>query len=334
MISWWRHLPTGNYFGVLANANGDILPGHEVQNSMPRTEDQLRRQFPQNWITTKVEQINRLQFDIERPTESWVDGNVYAILLADANQQMRRDQLLDREGLMNIPGEDEDEKPKSTKWVELETTSIPPREQPRFWIPYQTGEEICMRLLNSIICVHSKPFQVHRVEARANNRDWLMYLLDGDGGRFTLPYSSPAVDLRSPDPGYGVNREGLVSYLVRRPERVQRQGMCTENTLRKNVGKKAWTGLGSQQEILHYLTGRKTRPVTEAILATMQNGLLNNVLLSPKVALVNKVPGIVAEYKGRILGRVYTHDKHVSLSDEDKNMSHINRDLQAVHLEV
>lgn len=333
MITWWHSNREGTYFGILGDENGAIIPGHEVNHATFRTREQIRRQFPEDWIVEKEESIHRYRFDTDRPQQTWADLAVYTELMANAQQQIARDNIIRRqEGLAQIPGEEEEDKPKSSKWLDLDASKIPPREQPRFWIPYQTGEEITMRLQNSIICVHSRAMQVHRVEARANERDWLLYLLDGESGRYILPYNDPAVDLRSPEPGYGVNKEGVVSYLVRRPERMQRQGMCTENTLRKNVGKKTWSTLSSQQEILHYLGSRKTRPMTKAIQETMEEGLLHNVLLSPKVALVNKTSGIYVEYKGRNLGRV--RDQGVILSDEDKGMSHIRRDLEAVHLEA
>lgn len=332
MIKWFRSIRQGIFFGVLADDAGIIYPGHELaeNTAQPRTDAQLRNQFSADWHQQQEINIQRYGFDVDRPAETWVNQAAYANLMRDAQAIIARDNLLNRDGLRQIPAEEDEPVKKETRWLPMDTTGIPERGTPRFWIPYQSGDEIVMRLQNSIISVKSKPVHVHRVENVGN--EFCLYLLDGEGGRFTLSYNDPAVDLRSPSPGYGVSKDGIVSYLVRRPERVQRQGMCTENTLKKTAGRKAWTVLQSQQEILQHLFGRKSRVVTKAILETMEEGLLHNVLLSPKVALVGKQSGIYAEYKGRTLGRV--RGQGVVLSDEDAGMSHIRADLQAVHLEA
>lgn len=313
----------------------NLHPNFFVVNATQISTEDVARRLGAGWLDRKMEIIRQWGIDPSRPRSTYLPAYQEEAMVSARNigQLLERQRNQPREGLQGINLEEEEDKPKkSRKRKELKVSEIPEREDNLrpFKLPYQTFDEINMRLHDTIIGVKSKPFLVTRLEPDAG--DYTLQLQDVERDTYTVPYSLPELDCRTPELGYGVAQDGMIQYVIRRPERAQTQGISSTNALKKRVGMNSWQIFQRREELLHLLSNRPKRVITPGILETMKEGLIPYIFLSKKIVLVTKKTGITAEYRGRFLGHV--KDNIVLLSDDDQDMSHIKNDLREVGLEV
>lgn len=332
MIRWWRSSRDADRGFIFGTAFDEDVPG--VVNAVEITATEATNNLGESWVRDKSDILTEWGIDPLRLQTSFSSPEAldrFATRVRVYTAQRNADRFLRNNGEINLE-EQEAVPEKKDKWRPLNPDLIPPldADEPPFKMPYQALEEVQLRLNQSVILVKSQPFYVNSVEPEKG--DFMLHLSDAKKGQFKLPYSCPDLSLRSPPPGYVVSQDGVVSYFVRVPERVQKQGCAPENTKRKKIGESTWGSFSGAGDILNSLSGRKPRVYTRAIHAHMQDGLIKAAFLTKNVALFAKDEDVLCEYKGRKLG--YVRDGYVALPGSDRGMSFIVRDLRQANLEV
>lgn len=184
---------------------------------------------------------------------------------------------------------------------------------PPFHLPYETVEEIQMRLMGTIILIKNNPFYVENV-IRKNN-DYHLVVSNEEEERTIVKYNQGQLDLRSPEPGY-INTEGGSYYFVRPPNRQQRQGIIYNQIFLKKIGSEEMFSPHNKNAVMIGLKFRDVQPWTSELCNLLQRRIISNMRLSNSIAIYIDHRKIKSEYKGRFLGEV--HDDTILLDDRDR----------------
>lgn len=198
-----------------------------------------------------------------------------------------------------------------------------------FKLPYTSVEEAQMRLVDSVIQVKGKVFQVTDL-GRHGRKDFKLFLRDENSQDTWINYMNEAVNSRSVHPGY-VHNGPTVSYLARRPERVFKQGLTHNNTVYRDVGVPQWRTFRGCQAIMQAVNTRKVRKIDDAILKHVHEGLIPAVYLNDNVAVaIGEDKKVFVEYKSRRLGEL--HENTVAVDEDDFDQSWIKQDLERANI--
>jgi hypothetical protein len=207
---------------------------------------------------------------------------------------------------------------------------------PPFKLPYDTIEEVRMRLRQTVIFIKNHPFIVHDCQTNRKNPDvdgrFKLVLEDRDLKQSIIPLDK-ATDLRGCPPSYVV-RDGQVGYLNRIPARVNTQGMTPQNTTIRRVG--TYGGLQfNLRSLVQFCAPRKAVKWSESLSELIVNDALREVRLDSNVAIFAKpsTEKLYAEYKGRRIGEI--KEQTVIPDDPDDLVQPwIVDDLRTVNLEL
>lgn len=212
---------------------------------------------------------------------------------------------------------------------DLDVKNLPPSRSklPPFKLLYSNIEEAQLRLNESIVMVRGRPFYV--TDTVREKRDFMLYVKDTRNKTFKIPYSHPDLDMRSPPPGY-IHSGPVVSFLVRKPERIYKQGLTSQTAQHKPVGTDRWKHFNSISDILRGIEGRTNRKWDGSIAKHVQEGLIHSLYLSEHIGVGRKaaLEKTFVEYKGRTLGEL--QEDTVSLDPDDFDVSWIKNDLREV----
>lgn len=230
--------------------------------------------------------------------------------------------------------------PEGQDYPELDLTGIITETDmsellPPFKIDYETIEEVKLRLNNTVILLKDKPFFVYR--ASNTRRGFMLVLEDIHGDRRNFAFSR-LQNARSARPGY-ISWKGSVCYLLRRPARINQQGMSSDNTMLVPVGQHMGKGMTIRtKDLLEVLGYRKPKKYSQRLVEDLLDHTVPAFRLSNAVAIYRRDDEkdhhrkIWVEYKGRTLAPV--KDSMVLLKDLDKSLPWIIADLAAVDIRV
>jgi hypothetical protein len=203
--------------------------------------------------------------------------------------------------------------------------------QPRFKMDYATNHDIGMRLRGTIIFVDDTPWYVRdsKEVVKDDKVDFLLILEDGQSVAHHIWYSDERIDLRNPEPQY-LTYDGRAVWMTRRPWRQQSQGVSYNNTWLRRVG----TTQIYRPDQIHALVGSlclsnhvlQWSPHFEELL--MRSQALSELRLSPTVAFFRNKEDLLAEYKGRPLGRV--QGERILIDSMDYSKKWITRDIEFI----
>lgn len=210
------------------------------------------------------------------------------------------------------------------------------KELTKFCLPYETNEELRLRLLNTVILVNQKPYEIHGVDY-IKKKSFMLYLTDVNrkGKELLVDFKEPnsIPDLRPPSPRY-VEYNGLVWYLVRHPARKVRQGLYPENCFLRGLDRKEFdaqqTLVLNTQEIVSALS-TQPREFNQKTLDLVRDH--TQVFVSHKVALSRqKVKDkIMVHYNGRYFGNLDGNEVH-PLDETERDIPWIRNDLNAASM--
>lgn len=223
----------------------------------------------------------------------------------------------------------------SSGWANLPdippaTTTLKRRlPQPVFKLPYETINDIRLRLLNGLVYIG--PSLYHVDEIRQYNHDgqsdYLLKVTNADGTRYKASYNSHAIDLRSPEPQYYAEQNFPV-YLLRPPYRQQHQALQLSNTVVKPVGRHSWQKPRNLASMMRGLTDECLSWAPNYADLMLKAKAFNAIRLSKDVSFFVHRDKLLAEYKGRPLGKVYDNEIHVDENDRSKPW--IKHDVETV----
>lgn len=189
---------------------------------------------------------------------------------------------------------------------------------PAYYMPYDTLDEVNLRLVQSIIRLHGQAvYIVEAIQDDGKFHLWFKKTLHGDvfkhvyeeGSGFDLsPFKSRYIDIG----GYGY-------WTYRRPIRgCYKQGACSKNTFMRMVGKERDEGLSVGNFLTACNNPLHITQVMDGIKKIRQqrdngNAFLNTAL-SPDVALFYKDKAYRVEYKGTPIG-VFDEERNVLRAD-------------------
>jgi len=181
--------------------------------------------------------------------------------------------------------------------------------KPVFFMPYDTLEEVNLRLVHSIIRLHDQP--VYIVEAVQEQGKFVLWFKhDIDGALLKHIYEEGSGFDLSPFHARYMSRGGYAYWVYRRPMRgCYKQGVCSKNTFQKLVGK-GDNGRENGVGVAAFLQVLARDPAISHVsegLKTIRNQRdlgLNyfGAVLSPHVALYFSDKKYRVEYKGSPIG--------------------------------
>lgn len=200
----------------------------------------------------------------------------------------------------------------------------PPKDfdmtKPVYYMPYDTIEEINLRLSGSVIRLHGKA--VYIVEAVAEGDPlqftlWFKKNLHGDAYKHIYKEGS-GFDL-SPFKSRYIDSNGYAYWCYRKPVRgCYKQGACSKNTFMRMVGKEKDDGMSTSSFLSAHNSDVELVQVMDGIKKIRQqrdNGnAYFNAMLSPDVALVFKDRNYRVEYRGNNVG-IFDVERNVLLAD-------------------
>ena len=174
----------------------------------------------------------------------------------------------------------------------LPPVKFPPQQEskmisstkPPFFLPYETLEEIRMRLEHSIIRYNGHPVYVNRV--KQEGRSFVVLATNWAGVPLEVPYLPDSGWDLSPFPSQYYNRSGSTClWTYRNPIRgVYRQGACYKNTNFKQAVDGAEQGARDTELLKLYTNPTPVRQLLEALKGAKLNYGWSQAL-SPNVAI-------------------------------------------------
>lgn len=175
--------------------------------------------------------------------------------------------------LAPIEGHPVEGKIELPKQGDLPPSSMTPRGEatPPFMLPYETVEELSLRLRGTFITIDGHPSYIERVEDRVHDEivpkciGRGFYCWFADGSRRWLTIHGHKIDLRPFEPGF-VQWKSEVLYFCRPPARIYRQGTNFENgmvyqhVLRDMATPFPWRGFG-QMGLLGLFASRNSEVI-------------------------------------------------------------------------
>lgn len=221
------------------------------------------------------------------------------------------------------------------KYKDVPITEMFPKRrlsQPRFKLTYETPGDLRLRLLNTCLWIGPELYYV-RDCLSCENEHWLI-VEDGTGQRLKVEYySTPGIDLRTPDPQYIIVNETPV-YFTRLPARQQQQGVTYSNCVLKPVGKNRFSHFDGVQQLIVSLKDADTLPWKvqyQELMCKMK--AFRALRLSTDVAFFrDDNEKLTAEYRGRRLGAV--EENCILVDQDDFEKPWIRNDLQSVGCEL
>lgn len=183
-----------------------------------------------------------------------------------------------------------------------------------FSMPYDTLEEIQMRLNGTVVLFDGEPVLIVAVKAKGNKKGEFNLHFKGynDAAGRVHTYPSEKWDLYVPISLYTHFGSGEMAYWVsRRTERQYQQGANQKNTTYTRVGSDRPQGL-HPSSILQALA--KPCPVVQ--MSEQLVAYFSSAVLSPHVAIWKNAEGIIGvEYKGVAVGNVKKLEKGLYVLD-------------------
>lgn len=203
--------------------------------------------------------------------------------------------------------------------------------QPIFKLPLESLHDARMRIEGTMVFLGSRPYYCRRV-AQLEPGDFVLLLDDEDNKQYRVNYSNRDLDLRNPEAQYLQYEQGP-AFLTRRPVRQQRQGLSYDNTLYKRVGNTRLFRPDNIHEVVRSLRLSETVRWEPTYLDLMTKVRAMTALrLSPAIAVYVKDKKLLAEYKGRPLGKL--EDNSVTVDELDYEKPWIKRDINLVGCEM
>jgi hypothetical protein len=203
-----------------------------------------------------------------------------------------------------------------------------PRLQP-FKIKYDTLEEVRMRFNKTVLLIKGHPFSV---SDQRSVKGRLYLLLENPDGEKKYIAVEDVPDFR-PAPSVYVQCQTDAGFLVRSPARVNQQGMTHQSVHIKRVGGRDRIPVRTEQIRDCLMSYGKVLKWDDKYAQLIDAKIISSMRLSDRVAVYQKGKDVVAEYKGRRLGKMDGHG--VRLYDEDDSIQPwLKRDLSKVELEV
>lgn len=178
---------------------------------------------------------------------------------------------------------------------------------PAYYMPYDTLDEVNLRLVQSIIRLHGKA--VYIIDANVDEKGefilWFRKNLHGDVFKHVYKEGS-GFDL-SPFKARYIASNGYGYWTYRKPVRgCYKQGACSKNTFMKLIGKEKDDALGANAFMQAFNNEPVTLQAADAVAhikAQRDNGMaFFGAVLSPYVAMYLKDRQYRIEYKGNPIG--------------------------------
>jgi hypothetical protein len=204
--------------------------------------------------------------------------------------------------------------------------------QPKFKMPYETGADIRLRLQGTLIWIGPELYYVRDIR-QVEAEQWLI-IEDDQGRSFRVEYfSTPGIDLRTPEPQY-VTLDDFPVYFTRKPTRQQQQGVSHSNCAIKRVGEEQYRTFNGNRGLMRAMKKIDACPwnIQYADLMTKLR-VFRALRLSSDTAVYRDDDDILkVEYRGRFLGTL--EGNVVIVDNEDYDKPWIKNDLQIVGCEM